>query len=67
MEPRTVKVGDKGRHVRIPFGWSRVTDGAVQARDLFLECPDYKAWLPVDGEDVGESVMEYDCVIRREK
>lgn len=58
------KVGTRGRHVEIPEGCMVVSTGAVQKGDKFLLCPNYKEWVPVEDENIGEDAELFDCLIR---
>jgi len=59
-----VKIGKKGRHLKLPDGWVVVTAGCVLEGDMFATVCSSTRWRPVDAEDIGELCIEYDCLIR---
>lgn len=65
MSDNVVKVGLKNRHIRIPTGWKLVKTGTVFQDDKFLCLATY-CWEYMDSLDIGESVENYDYVIRKE-
>lgn len=62
-DPRTVKVGPRGRHFVIPDGYERVTDGLCRYGDYFVNRATIQM-EPVDQEDVGIEAAEFDCLLR---
>ena len=60
-----VKIGPKGRHVQIPAGWHRVTEGVCQLRDTYLDLFTF-AFAPVDDDDVGLPASAFDLLIRKD-
>lgn len=65
-ETKTIQVGPKQKHLTIPEGWKLLTEGKVEDRDKFCNVGNQNApyWEYVDSEDIGESVEDYDFLIR---
>lgn len=64
-----VKIGTKGKHLRIIPGWFRVTTGICEEGDMFanLQNPNKPRWSPVDVDDIGDDANFFDCLIRQQK
>lgn len=63
------KVGPKNRHVEIPEGWERVTEGTVQEGDRFLHTQT-KMFVAVENYELGDRIgidSDYDLLIREVK
>jgi len=58
------KVGDKGRHVTIPDGWHRITEGKAQRGDYFADV-NTGNWRPcTDRFEVGDDASGFELLIR---
>lgn len=62
---KIVQVGPKGRHLKIPLGFSIVT-GPMNQGDLVANIRRVH-WEPIDEEDIGLDSDIYDFVIRRDQ
>jgi hypothetical protein len=62
-----VKIGDKGKHLKIRDGYYVVTTGNVQEEDLFANVgnPNSPHWSPAEKEDIGDPVDWFECIIRK--
>jgi len=64
--PGRVKVGPKGRWARIPEGWHQVVEGRCQEGDKFLNL-ETLWWSLAEKDDIGESVENFDYLIRKDR
>ncbi|MCK9460612.1 MAG: hypothetical protein M0R80_13315 [Proteobacteria bacterium] len=62
---QTIKVGPKGRHVKIPIGWHRVTEGITNKWDKFADTQTL-LFQDVEKDDLEMSWDDYDCLIRND-
>lgn len=62
-----VKIGDKGKHLKIKDGYVIVTTGNVQEEDLFANVGNQNSpnWNRVEEDDIGDPVDWFDCIIRK--
>lgn len=64
MNKKIAKIGERGRHVRIPDGWFIVYQGEVKDGDKFYST-NTKKWYTVEDFDIDEmTANEYDLLIR---
>jgi hypothetical protein len=61
-----VQVGDKGRHVVIPAGWHKVTQGKCQSNDKFVDLLNM-VFRTVEPDDVGMDAETFDHLYRQTK
>lgn len=61
---QTVKVGPKGRHMKVPYGYKVVADGVCVDDDKFANGMTY-TWSSVESDDIGMSFDSFDCLIRK--
>lgn len=63
MTDRIVKVGLKGKYMKIPEGWYRVTEGACKKWDKFADLSCF-CFRYVEDDDLDMPADTFDCLIR---
>ena len=59
-----VKVGPKNRHVEVPEGWRRVTQGQCKTGDMFVHLGTLKLTTATH-DDVGMNWDDFDFLFRK--
>ena len=60
----SIKVGSKGRHVKIPDGFHKVTKGKCLKTDWFVDLL-HISFRPVETDDVGMDAETFDHLYRK--
>jgi hypothetical protein len=65
MEPDTVKVGEKGKHLKIPVGWELVPKMRLcEKGDMWANLYTFK-WCLAESDDIGMMSADFDYLVRK--
>ncbi len=59
-----VKIGPKGRHMKVPYGYKIVTSGICEDGDMFANGLTY-TWSSVEHDDINMPCDSFECLIRK--
>jgi len=71
MDDFPIKYGRKNRHIKLPNGFHRVTDGVCKEGDMFIDASAMEFHnkvyvLHVTNEEIGDPVDAFDILIRKD-